>query len=351
MTAKHTKFLLAPLTALLAAAICCLTVSAAPFTAEPSDPAATGSLPSSDSLSVPAGSSVLTDPADPLDSSSAAASSGSQPGSALTVPSGEGDPSAPASVPATPLPPVSEPADPEAGSGGKASLALSAAALVLSMAAVGVSAVLAIFGIKKMSRRSRAERDELEQLTAMVRQMEQQVAQLSSQPLAETLRSPSAPAQPRAAQPRAAQPAAPAAPTAPAAPAETVSRPASAVSARGLYIVSRQNIANNNTALLYYEDASCGDKSIEVYTDNTARLNEQLYAGLRKNTASLLSSGFLDLFDVYLGGRQLTPQSLSQFPSFLFFDRMVSPARLDPRSVSVGGRVTVLQKGEVHFRA
>lgn len=346
MTAKHTKFLLAPLTALLAAAICCLTVSAAPFTAEPSDPAATGSLPSSDSLSVPAGSSDPTDPADPLDSSSAAASSGSQPGSALTVPSGEGDPSAPASVPATPLPPVSEPADPEAGSGGKASLALSAAALVLSMAAVGVSAVLAIFGIKKMSRRSRAERDELEQLTAMVRQMEQQVAQLSSQPLAETLRSPSAPAQPRAA-----QPAAPAAPTAPAAPAETVSRPASAVSARGLYIVSRQNIANNNTALLYYEDASCGDKSIEVYTDNTARLNEQLYAGLRKNTASLLSSGFLDLFDVYLGGRQLTPQNLSQFPSFLFFDRMVSPARLDPRSVSVGGRVTVLQKGEVHFRA
>ena len=75
MTAKHTKFLLATLTALLAAAICCLTVSAAPFTAEPSDPAATGSLPSSDSLSVPAGSSDPTDPADPLDSSSAAASS------------------------------------------------------------------------------------------------------------------------------------------------------------------------------------------------------------------------------------------------------------------------------------
>lgn len=329
MTAKHTKFLLAPLVALLAAAICCLTVSAAPFTAEPSDPAAAGAPSSSASTSSPADSAASGD------------ASASVPGSVPTAPSGEGDASVPpASMPITTLPPVSQPTETDTGS--KASLALSAAALVLSMAAVGVSAVLAIFGIKKMSRRSRAEREELEQLTAMVRQMEQQMAQLTSQPLAETLRYPAASSQPRAAQQTA--------PAAPAAAAQTASRPASAVSARGLYIVGRQNIANNNTALLYYADASGGDKSIEVYTDNTARLNEQLYAGLRKNTANLVSSGFLDLFDVYVAGQQLTPQTITRFPSFLFFDRMVSPARLDPRSVNAGGRVTVVQKGEVHFR-
>lgn len=348
MTAKHTKFLLAPLVALLAAAICCLTVSAAPFTAEPSDPAAAGTPSSSASTSSPAdstvpdGSSAAPDSSASGDTSVPPDASGSVPGSVPTAPSGEGDASVPpASMPTTTLPPVSQPTETDTGS--KASLALSAAALVLSMAAVGVSAVLSIFGIKKMSRRSRAERDELEQLTAMVRQMEQQMAQLTSQPLAETLRYPSASSQPRAAQPTA--------PAAPAAAAQTVSHPASSVSARGLYIVGRQNIANNNSALLYYADASGGDKSIEVYTDNTARLNEQLYAGLRKNTASLLSSGFLDLFDVYVAGQQLTPQNLSRFPAFLFFDRMVSPARLDPRSVNAGGRVTVLQKGEVHFRA
>lgn len=342
MTAKHTKFLLAPLVALLAAAICCLTVSAAPFTAEPSDPAAAGAPSSSASTSIPADSTVPDGSSASLDSSASGDASGSVPGSVPTAPSGEGDASVPpASMPITTLPPVSQPTETDTGS--KASLALSAAALVLSMAAVGVSAVLAISGIKKMSRRSRAEREELEQLTAMVRQMEQQMAQLTSQPLAETLRYPSASSQPRAAQQTA--------PAAPAAAAQTASRPASAVSARGLYIVGRQNIANNNTALLYYADASGGDKSIEVYTDNTARLNEQLYAGLRKNTASLLSSGFLDLFDVYVAGQQLTPQSLTRFPAFLFFDRMVSPARLDPRSVNAGGRVTVVQKGEVHFRA
>lgn len=341
MTAKHTKFLLAPLVALLAAAICCLTVSAAPFTAEPSDPSAAGAPSSSASTSIPADSTVPDGSSASLDSAASGDASASVPGSVPTAPSGEGDASVPpASMPITTLPPVSQ--SPETDTGSKASLALSAAALVLSMAAVGVSAVLAIFGIKKMSRRSRAEREELEQLTAMVRQMEQQMAQLTSQPLAETLRYPSASSQPRAAQQTA--------PAAPAAAAQTASRPASAVSARGLYIVGRQNIANNNTALLYYADASGGDKSIEVYTDNTARLNEQLYAGLRKNTASLLSSGFLDLFDVYVAGQQLTPQSLTRFPAFLFFDRMVSPARLDPRSVNAGGRVTVVQKGEVHFR-
>lgn len=341
MTAKHTKFLLAPLVALLAAAICCLTVSAAPFTAEPSDPAAAGAPSSSASTSSPADSTVPDGSSAAPDSAASGDASASVPGSVPTAPSGEGDASVPpASMPITTLPPVSQPTETDTGS--KASLALSAAALVLSMAAVGVSAVLAIFGIKKMSRRSRAEREELEQLTAMVRQMEQQMAQLTSQPLAETLRYPSASSQPRAAQQTA--------PAAPAAAAQTASRPASAVSARGLYIVGRQNIANNNTALLYYADASGGDKSIEVYTDNTARLNEQLYAGLRKNTTSLLSSGFLDLFDVYVAGQQLTPQSLTRFPAFLFFDRMVSPARLDPRSVNAGGRVTVVQKGEVHFR-
>lgn len=274
---------------------------------------------------------------------------------------------------------------PAAAASGGAGLALSVAALLVSALSVTGAAVLVAVHNRSQNAADRKTLQALKELQQQVRAMEEQMAQLTRQPLTDPLAAPApvqpaqtpaaqtakpilahaAPAQPAstaAAQPAAAQPAlataqpaaaqpapAPAQPAAPAAQPAAAQPAAPAPAPLALYIVGRENVADNTTGLPYYA-ARPGDPQIRVYDDNTARLHMADYQNIFLQAANLVQKGFLAVFDVYVNGQPVTGKNCGAFGGYLQLESMERPARLDPAAIHDGQRVVVLQKGVTHWK-
>lgn len=303
--------------------------------------------------------------------------------------------SAPASVPVSnsavsadrqPAPPVED----AAPSSGGAGLALGIAALLISALAAAATVTLVLLFTKKLNKRSSAEKKELESISKKIEQIEKQVERLTKQPLTESglgkaavsgMRGSlydadadvrSAVSHTTTVEKTAVPAPAPVGPVTAEKKMEDVARefqqtvakgkssaqtaPAGAVAVKpdakpsGLYIIGRDNVANNNVGILYYTRIESRDTKIDVYTDNTARLNAKKYKSAIENVSGLVKNGFLDLFDVYVDNQLLTYQNTQSMPSYIKLDKMKSPAQLDPASVESEQRVTVLQKGVTYWK-
>lgn len=335
-----------------------------------------------DSVSQPADPAAVTDPiSDP--STDTASDVNSAP---TSVPTSNSVVSAGQSSDRQPAPPVQD----AAPSSGGAGLALGIAALLISALAAAATVALVLVYSKKLNKRSSAEKKELESIIKKVEQIEKQVERLTKQPLTESglgkaavsgMRGSfydadadvrSAVSHTTTVEKTAVPAPAPAGPVTAEKKMEDVARefqqtvakgkssaqtaPAGAVAVKpdakpsGLYIIGRDNVANNNVGILYYTRIESRDTKIDVYTDNTARLNAKKYKSAIENVSGLVKNGFLDLFDVYVDNQLLTYQNTQSMPSYIKLDKMKSPAQLDPASVEGEQRVTVLQKGVTYWK-